>query len=109
MRDVIRQLIIDDGVADRGHRIVMFADHLRYAGVACGPHPEFGTMCVIDMADTPDAGGGAGQSFSRGQFRCLSGGDQAGGRVGGDAGRDHRDGALTWASNARMSRKTSIS
>ncbi len=53
--DVIRQLIIDDGVADRGHRIVMFADHLRYAGVACGPHPEFGTMCVVDMADTPDA------------------------------------------------------
>ena len=53
--DVIRQLIIDDGVRDRGHRIVMFADHLRYAGVACGPHPEFGTMCVIDMADTPDA------------------------------------------------------
>ncbi|NIJ08227.1 hypothetical protein FHS31_001844 [Sphingomonas vulcanisoli] len=53
--DVIRQLIIDDGVADRGHRVVMFADHLRYAGVACGPHPEFGTMCVIDMADTPDA------------------------------------------------------
>lgn len=56
--DVIRQLIIDDGVADRGHRVVMFADHLRYAGVACGPHPEFGTMCVIDMADTPDAGAG---------------------------------------------------
>ena len=53
--DVIRQLIIDDGVADRGHRVVMFADHLRYAGVACGPHPEFGTMCVIDMGDTPDA------------------------------------------------------
>ncbi|WP_174273524.1 CAP domain-containing protein [Sphingomonas bacterium] len=53
--DVIRQLIIDDGVSDRGHRILMFADHLRYAGVACGPHPEFGTMCVIDMGDTPDA------------------------------------------------------
>ena len=52
--DVIRQLIVDDGVRDRGHRVIMFADHLRYAGVACGPHPEFGTMCVIDMADTPD-------------------------------------------------------
>lgn len=52
--DVIRQLIVDDGVRDRGHRTLMFMDHLRYAGVACGPHPEFGTMCVIDMADTPD-------------------------------------------------------
>jgi uncharacterized protein YkwD len=52
--DVIRQLIVDDGVRDRGHRVLMFMDHLRYAGVACGPHPEFGTMCVIDMADTVD-------------------------------------------------------
>ncbi len=52
--DVIRQLIVDDGVRDRGHRVLMYADHLRYAGVACGPHPEFGTMCVIDMSDTPD-------------------------------------------------------
>ncbi|PZU10136.1 CAP domain-containing protein [Sphingomonas sp.] len=53
--DVIRQLVIDDGVPDRGHRTVLFAPRLRYAGVACGPHPEFKTMCVIDMADTPDA------------------------------------------------------
>ena len=53
-KDVILQLLVDDGVPDRGHRIVMMADHLRYAGVACGPHPQYGTMCVIDMADTPD-------------------------------------------------------
>jgi hypothetical protein len=52
--DVIRQLIVDDGVPDRGHRGVIFTPHLRYAGVACGPHPEFKMMCVIDMADTPD-------------------------------------------------------
>lgn len=58
--DVIRQLIVDDGVPDRGHRAALFAGHLRYAGVACGPHPEFKTMCVIDMADTPDGlNGGA--------------------------------------------------
>jgi hypothetical protein len=52
--DVIRQLIVDDGVPDRGHRNMLFTGHLRYAGVACGPHPEFKTMCVIDMADSPD-------------------------------------------------------
>lgn len=52
--DVIRQLVVDDGVPDRGHRNVLFSGHLRYAGVACGPHPEFKMMCVIDMADTPD-------------------------------------------------------
>jgi len=57
--DVIRQLIVDDGVRDRGHRVLMFMDHLKYAGIACGPHPEFGTMCVIDMADSPGGVPGA--------------------------------------------------
>lgn len=57
-KDVIRLLVVDDGVPDRGHRVVMFADHLRYAGVACGPHPQYGTMCVIDMSDTPDGSWG---------------------------------------------------
>ena len=52
--DVIRQLIVDDGVADRGHRGVIYAPELRYAGVSCGPHPEFHTMCVIDLAVTAD-------------------------------------------------------
>ncbi len=52
--DVVRQLIVDDGVADRGHRSAVFARHLRYAGIACGPHPRFRTVCVIDMAETLD-------------------------------------------------------
>ncbi|RVT90239.1 CAP domain-containing protein [Sphingomonas crocodyli] len=52
--DVVRQLIVDDGVPDRGHRTALFAAHLRYAGVACGPHPTYRTICVIDMAETPD-------------------------------------------------------
>ncbi|MDO6412989.1 CAP domain-containing protein [Sphingomonas sp. BIUV-7] len=51
--DVVRQLVVDDGVPNRGHRRAVFASHLRYAGVACGPHPTFRTMCVIDMADAP--------------------------------------------------------
>jgi hypothetical protein len=53
--DAIRQLIVDDGVADRGHREILYAPELRYAGVSCGAHPEFRTMCVIDLAVTPDA------------------------------------------------------
>jgi len=52
--DVVRQLIVDDGVPDRGHRSAMFATKLRYAGVACDRHPTFRTMCVIEMAETPD-------------------------------------------------------
>jgi uncharacterized protein YkwD len=52
--DAMRQLIVDDGVADRGHRSIVYSGELRYAGVACGPHPVFRTMCVIDLAMTPD-------------------------------------------------------
>lgn len=52
--DVVRQLIVDDGVADRGHRAILYSPELRFAGVACGPHPEFRTMCVIDLGVTAD-------------------------------------------------------
>lgn len=52
--DVVRQLIVDDGVSDRGHRSVIYSPDLRYAGVSCGPHKEFRTMCVIDMAVSSD-------------------------------------------------------
>jgi len=51
--DVVRQLIVDDGVQDRGHRRIMVAPELRFVGVACGPHPEYRTVCAITMAMTP--------------------------------------------------------
>lgn len=59
--DVIRQLIVDDGVLDRGHRRILYSPDLRFAGVACGPHPVYRTMCVIDLAVTADGriGGGS--------------------------------------------------
>lgn len=49
-RDVVISLIVDDGVPDRGHRDTIFTRELRFAGVACGPHRTFRTMCVIDYA-----------------------------------------------------------
>ena len=52
--DAVRQLIVDDGVADRGHRTVLYAAELKFAGVSCGPHKEYRTMCVIDLGMTPD-------------------------------------------------------
>jgi uncharacterized protein YkwD len=52
--DALRQLIVDDGVADRGHRDILYSAELHYAGVACGPHPVYRTMCVIDLGVTPD-------------------------------------------------------
>jgi uncharacterized protein YkwD len=49
-RSMVMQLIIDDGVKGRGHRKNTFNKVFRTAGVACGPHPGFGSMCVIDFA-----------------------------------------------------------
>ena len=49
-REMVMQLIIDDGVKGRGHRNNFFAQSFTTAGVACGSHPHFDTMCVIDFS-----------------------------------------------------------
>ena len=49
-REVISQLIVDSGVPDRGHRANIFNPTFRTLGVACGPHPYYGIMCVTDFA-----------------------------------------------------------
>ncbi len=49
-RLVVMSLIIDDGVPDRGHRKNIFTPAFSAAGAACGPHPHFGAVCVIDFA-----------------------------------------------------------
>jgi len=59
--DVVRQLVIDDGVPDRGHRLIIYAPELRFAGVACGPHPQYDTVCVIDLSATQDGRPSRGQ------------------------------------------------
>lgn len=52
--DVIRQLIVDDGVKSRGHRRILFSIEYHYAGAGCGPHTRYGTMCVVDFSRKPD-------------------------------------------------------
>ncbi len=47
---VVRQLVIDSRVAGRGHRRNIFATGYSAAGVACGGHRQWGSMCVIDFA-----------------------------------------------------------
>ena len=49
-REMVMQLIIDDGVKGRGHRKTIFTRAFTTAGVACGPHPRFDTICVIDFS-----------------------------------------------------------
>jgi hypothetical protein len=46
-------LIIDSGVASRGHRRNIFHPDLAVVGVACGPHRDYGAMCVMDFAGPP--------------------------------------------------------
>ncbi len=50
-RWIVIQLIVDDGVGGRGHRVNIFNPTFRRAGTACGSHPEYGAMCVIDFAE----------------------------------------------------------
>jgi hypothetical protein len=49
-REVVRQLVVDSGVPGRGHRKNLFSGAYQAAGVACGGHAQWGSMCVIDFA-----------------------------------------------------------
>jgi hypothetical protein len=47
---VVMQLIIDQGVVGKPHRMDVFDPNLQFGGVACGPNARFRIMCVIDMS-----------------------------------------------------------
>ena len=51
-RGVVLALAVDDGVPDRGHRDNLMNPRFREVGIACGSHPKFGRMCVMDFATT---------------------------------------------------------
>lgn len=49
-RERVITLLIDDGVANRGHRERIFSREYKVAGVSCGDHSQMGTMCVVTFA-----------------------------------------------------------
>jgi uncharacterized protein YkwD len=54
-RDVVLDLVVDDGVRGRDHRKILLDPSFRLGGAACGPHATYGTMCVIDLASPRQA------------------------------------------------------
>lgn len=48
-RERVLMLLIDDGVANRGHRLRLLSPDYKVVGVACGSH-KLGGMCVITFA-----------------------------------------------------------
>jgi len=49
-RGVVIQLIVDDGVPSRGHRVNMFHPAYRFVGVGCGKHARYNDTCTMDFA-----------------------------------------------------------
>jgi uncharacterized protein YkwD len=49
-RERLLTWLIDDGFATRGHRNRLMSDSYKVAGISCGPHPEYKTMCVVTLA-----------------------------------------------------------
>ena len=65
-RERVLTWLIDDGFATRGHRNRLMSNSYKVAGVSCGPHPEYGSMCVLtlaggfsDIAASPSKGSGS--------------------------------------------------
>jgi hypothetical protein len=48
--EIVFQLLIDDGVSGRGHRINIFNREYTITGIGFGVHKKFNYMCVIDFA-----------------------------------------------------------
>jgi uncharacterized protein YkwD len=51
-RERVLTWLIDDGFATRGHRKRLLSNDYKVGGLACGAHPQWGTMCCLTLAGT---------------------------------------------------------
>jgi len=63
-QEIMVNLIVDDGVADRGHRIALFKPDWSSAGAGCGPHSSYWAVCVVDYASAPRGAVAADRQFN---------------------------------------------
>ena len=68
-QEIMINLIVDDGVASRGHRTNIFRESWAMAGAGCGAHATYKTVCVINYANAP-----RGASAADRQFRVINNG-----------------------------------
>ena len=60
--DVVSALIVDDGIADRGHRKNIFDPEVKLVGISCGPHKSYRVMCdIVHAGGFVDRQGGGGR------------------------------------------------
>jgi hypothetical protein len=48
-RDVVLELLIDDGVSDRANRNLLMSKEMEYVGIYSGTHTKFNTISVLDF------------------------------------------------------------
>lgn len=49
-KDIVIQLLVDDGVETRGHRKNILSTSFTHAGCSIGSHKQYRNMCCIDFA-----------------------------------------------------------
>ncbi len=63
-QDIMVNLIVDDGVADRGHRTNIFRPSWAMAGAGCSTHATYRSVCVINYANAPRGAAAADRQFT---------------------------------------------
>jgi uncharacterized protein YkwD len=72
-RDRVITMLIDDGVANRGHRLRLLSTDYSVIGIACGAH-QLGGVCAVTLAASFSDGAGAAEPQPAGRKVALPSG-----------------------------------